>query len=111
MNQISTIKIHTSTNLIYDHSLNDALPISSKRAPARSRSCCRNPRALIGPAAPALPKPESRQDGRDRKSTRLNSSHVANYYAIFFLKKINKTSYHDIINSYSFVILFYFYTI
>src|SRR5690625_1491926 len=28
----------------------------------------------------------------DRKSTRLNSSHVANSYAVFCLKKKNKTS-------------------
>src|SRR3989442_5643774 len=27
----------------------------------------------------------------DRKSTRLNSSHVRNSYAVFFLKKKNKT--------------------
>src|SRR5690625_5732863 len=30
--------------------------------------------------------------GRDRKSTRLNSSHVAISYAVFCLKKKNKTS-------------------
>src|SRR5207253_5746318 len=30
-------------------------------------------------------------DGRDRKSTRLNSSHVAISYAVFCLKKKNET--------------------
>src|SRR5690625_7032573 len=34
---------------------------------------------------------ESRIHGTDRKSTRLNSSHVAISYAVFCLKKKNKT--------------------
>src|SRR5690625_5742729 len=35
------------------------------------------------------PDPEATgfQEGKDRKSTRLNSSHVANSYAVFSLKK------------------------
>src|SRR5690625_4091768 len=31
----------------------------------------------------------------DRKSTRLNSSHVAISYAVFCLKKLNKELFHD----------------
>src|SRR5215510_16472460 len=31
-------------------------------------------------------------EARDRKSTRLNSSHVASSYAVFCLKKKNKTN-------------------
>src|SRR5437660_4844054 len=37
-----------------------------------------------------LPLPLLRQLSRDRKSTRLNSSHVAISYAVFCLKKKNK---------------------
>src|SRR5204862_1875618 len=34
-------------------------------------------------------------DKVDRKSTRLNSSHVEISYAVFCLKKKNKTNYHN----------------
>src|SRR5690625_6714211 len=37
--------------------------------------------------APALDVVEEDVEGRDRKSTRLNSSHVAISYAVFCLKK------------------------
>src|SRR5699024_11695541 len=33
--------------------------------------------------------------GRDRKSTRLNSSHVSNSYAVFCLKKKNREYIHN----------------
>src|SRR6266511_4459030 len=62
----------TATTEIYTLSLHDALPISRKprqRAPPRR-------------ARPARPGPP-----RDRKSTRLNSSHVKISYAVFSLKK------------------------
>src|SRR5690625_5453775 len=35
------------------------------------------------------------EDDQDRKSTRLNSSHVAISYAVFCLKKKNKKIYQD----------------
>src|SRR5690606_41969383 len=38
------------------------------------------------------PGPTSRDDERDRKSTRLNSSHVKISYAVFCLKKKKKNS-------------------
>src|SRR5436309_6007012 len=38
-------------------------------------------------AAPQAPPPEWRNDVVDRKSTRLNSSHVKISYAVFCLKK------------------------
>src|SRR5207249_9782873 len=51
-------------------------------------------RMNIGPVAYATPKdPGPRcgdSDGRDRKSTRLNSSHVSISYAVFCLKKKKK---------------------
>src|SRR5438034_10649789 len=67
----------TSTTEIYTLSLHDALPISGARA------------------AGAAPAREGRVDlrrrcqcyRRDRKSTRLNSSHTVISYAVFCLKK------------------------
>src|SRR5437667_9662860 len=65
-----------ATTEIYTLSLHDALPISaSSPAPASaSRSCCRCWRAMSMPIS-------------DRKSTRLNSSHITISYAVFCLKK------------------------
>src|SRR6266576_3617261 len=59
---------------IYTLSLHDALPISGGHAGSADRPT---------PAATALP----RRPARDRKSTRLNSSHVETSYAVFCLKK------------------------
>src|ERR1039458_1192920 len=44
-----------------------------------------------------LPVPCSKRAGsrRDRKSTRLNSSHLGISYAVFCLKKITKAHEHD----------------
>src|SRR5260221_9553435 len=67
----------TATTEIYTLSLHDALPISMNR-----------PWALL-PSVPAVQLsswPASLQ-ARDRKSTRLNSSHTVISYAVFFLKK------------------------
>src|SRR5215469_620913 len=65
----------TATTEIYTLSLHDALPIR----PARSTRRC-----WSGAWPPG-------RRGRDRKSTRLNSSHVEISYAVFCLKK-KKTS-------------------
>src|SRR6266850_893901 len=66
----------TATTEIYTLSLHDALPISSsRRRPVRGRA----------------PRPRSlRTRRRDRKSTRLNSSHLVISYAVFCLKKKKK---------------------
>src|SRR5690348_17528822 len=63
----------TATTEIYTLSLHDALPISGEASANPSRT-------------PARPKnfPNER---RDRKSTRLNSSHPSISYAVFCLKK------------------------
>src|SRR6266542_4871823 len=61
----------TATTEIYTLSLHDALPISPRP--------CRCPWPDRGPPEPA-PR-------RDRKSTRLNSSHGSISYAVFCLKK------------------------
>src|SRR6266702_6785997 len=67
----------TATTEIYTLSLHDALPIS-RRLPF----CTTRP--VRGPWGPE----------RDRKSTRLNSSHVAISYAVFCLKKKTTTPVH-----------------
>src|SRR2546430_6994100 len=72
----------TATTEIYTLSLHDALPICSCSTPsARDRSRRgrrrRSPRDSRRPSA----------GRRDRKSTRLNSSHSQISYAVFCLKK------------------------
>src|SRR2546427_7701950 len=72
----------TATTEIYTLSLHDALPIS-----AAGRRC-RNSRT---PATfPRLTNSNKSSTGRDRKSTRLNSSHSQISYAVFCLKKKKK---------------------
>src|SRR5215510_15262930 len=76
----------TATTEIYTLSLHDALPISQPRAGRAARR-----------AAPHEDAPSSRSHARgtrprDRKSTRLNSSHVAISYAVFCLKKKKKNN-------------------
>src|SRR2546422_4382712 len=66
----------TATTEIYTLSLHDALPISSKIGPLKLRTVTWAP-----------PVPVER---RDRKSTRLNSSHGYISYAVFCLKKKKK---------------------
>src|SRR2546427_6816429 len=76
----------TATTEIYTLSLHDALPISCQSANNstfdRCSSASHNSCWPIGRANPAL---------RDRKSTRLNSSHSQISYAVFCLKKKKKT--------------------
>src|SRR3712207_8732905 len=77
----------TATSEIYTLSLHDALPISPRRGGRHEQ-----PRDH---GRDVLPVP--RRDGgglrhgelRDRKSTRLNSSHANISYAVFCLKKKN----------------------
>src|SRR5689334_24958442 len=70
----------TATTEIYTLSLHDALPIypcaRSHARPCR-QSACRGRRSC----------PRSAPVARDRKSTRLNSSHSSISYAVFCLKK------------------------
>src|SRR5437870_5965873 len=76
----------TPTAEIYTLSLHDALPIWRASATGWRRAA--TPAAWSGPGRPASPRPAT----ADRKSTRLNSSHVAISYAVFCLKK-KKTKY------------------
>src|SRR2546430_6080688 len=76
----------TATTEIYTLSLHDALPILRKRQPSRKKET--GPRRLR-----LTPDRESQSAAdllRDRKSTRLNSSHSQISYAVFCLKKKKK---------------------
>src|SRR5688500_20086429 len=86
--------ISNGTTRISTLSLHDALPIYG--------SCCRgqlhaerklaNPRgSRCGLGRQGLPSKRSSKRS-DRKSTRLNSSHLVISYAVFCLKKKNNTS-------------------
>src|SRR5690242_20889435 len=68
----------TATTEIYTLSLHDALPISDYRV-----------RHAAGAAAHEADRRGVRR--RDRKSTRLNSSHMSISYAVFCLKKKIRT--------------------
>src|SRR6266513_5121912 len=67
----------TATPDIYTLSLHDALPISNDGAGHADR----------GALLPQHPGHAVDSVGGDRKSTRLNSSHVSISYAVFCLKK------------------------
>src|SRR3712207_8466986 len=98
----------TATTEIYTLSLHDALPISRRRCPW-SRPCDGSTRRADynsdTTSTPSRPKPCSRTSAAavhrpsrtwsDRKSTRLNSSHANISYAVFCLKKNNKTHTPD----------------
>src|SRR5690625_6629011 len=77
------------TTDIYTLSLHDALPIcTGPRGYVRSRPTSSLPSAgTTRPPTWSFPTEGSDEVGRDRKSTRLNSSHVAISYAVFCLKK------------------------
>src|SRR6266542_6384987 len=67
----------TATTEIYTLSLHDALPISRSRQTSGDQAWCRQAAKPVG---------------RDRKSTRLNSSHGSISYAVFCLKKKTKNN-------------------
>src|SRR5439155_19322573 len=78
----------TATTEIYTLSLHDALPISPRlRRPLLVYGLVE---LCIGGAALMMPRGFQAVAGADRKSTRLNSSHVAISYAVFCLKKKKK---------------------
>src|SRR3712207_7539971 len=80
----------TATTEIYTLSLHDALPISRGRvgwtAPLRHTATAAAGEARDGLRRAVLRAP-ARARRRDRKSTRLNSSHANISYAVFCLKK------------------------
>src|SRR5690606_42007105 len=95
---------HTPPPEIYTLSLHDALPISGVRGadlpatvrPVQAQAFCAARRGGHAPQEAVAPRGGGpRQEapgppaggGQDRKSTRLNSSHVKSSYAVFCLKK------------------------
>src|SRR3712207_9026400 len=84
----------TATTEIYTLSLHDALPILRAVAgpgfpvPGDKRRGRHGRRGASRPAGHG----GGHRPGRDRKSTRLNSSHANISYAVFCLKKKNSTS-------------------
>src|SRR5947199_8046841 len=79
----------TATTEIYTLSLHDALPIRPPSM-ASPRSGPTLPAMSISPPAIPVPTPSTRSRSPDRKSTRLNSSHLGISYAVFCLKKKKK---------------------
>src|SRR3712207_8825764 len=100
----------TATTEIYTLSLHDALPISGKTSCALKKMVetfygegdtqilllsytNRAVDEICKAVASIAPEVDFIRVGRDRKSTRLNSSHANISYAVFCLKK--KTSYYN----------------
>src|SRR5438477_11454143 len=77
-------KNDTTTTQLYTLSLHDALPIS---AGAHELDTGGGARGGDLAAAGANRAPQRSPAARDRKSTRLNSSHMSISYAVFCLKK------------------------
>src|SRR3712207_7474721 len=97
MNMLFFFFNDTATTEIYTLSLHDALPISRQlRRRPRTWPATATDLAEAG-AQPADRGPLRRDHGprdgllRDRKSTRLNSSHANISYAVFCLKKKKKS--------------------
>src|SRR3989449_8665410 len=86
----------TATTEIYTLSLHDALPISSCRSARRTSGRRRNnsegnPTGTSGGVG-GMNELSDSSATRDRKSTRLNSSHGYISYAVFCLKKKKKVT-------------------
>src|SRR2546430_11982525 len=77
----------TATTEIYTLSLHDALPIWQDHTRARARPCAGT---RLSACAVHQRSAAGGHHRRDRKSTRLNSSHSQISYAVFCLKKKKK---------------------
>src|SRR3712207_8191650 len=101
MSSLSFFFNDTATTEIYTLSLHDALPISTvfgqtEASPLITQTRPDDPAAIRATTVgQPLPQTEVKiidpATGVDRKSTRLNSSHANISYAVFCLKKKNKT--------------------
>src|SRR3712207_7578004 len=83
----------TATTEIYTLSLHDALPICDTGRQKWRAECSRSrqgPRVRRGTLLRSCAPAGDEDRGRDRKSTRLNSSHANISYAVFCLKKKKK---------------------
>src|SRR5690625_6576731 len=88
---IMSFSSDTSTPGLYTLSLHDALPICDERADQ-----CGEVDRGAEESLQVVQRVEQQSDdqGEDRKSTRLNSSHVATSYAVFCLKKKKNFAEH-----------------
>src|SRR5207302_10121176 len=84
-----------ATTVIYTLSLHDALPIltfarlsEGAMSNERSSESTRTSESFCGTSGPCVSP-----SNQDRKSTRLNSSHVKISYAVFCLKKKKKQTF------------------
>src|SRR5690606_39992246 len=107
MRTYSSFINNTATTEIYTLSLHDALPISGNHPRPARRTGARTPQGRSRASAPVARElagrtprgaRRMRQSLQDRKSTRLNSSHVKISYAVFCLKKKKKINSIDIDN-------------
>src|SRR5947209_9544271 len=81
----------TATTEIYTLSLHDALPIFDARGANGARPALDGGVYVVGERAARRHRRRlCRRRQRDRKSTRLNSSHANISYAVFCLKKKKK---------------------
>src|SRR5947199_3997208 len=95
----------TPTTAIYTLSLHDALPISrsyflaggTTYSKTRTTFCTPPVPRATSVAASASSRVTNPSKNTDRKSTRLNSSHLGISYAVFCLKK--KTARYSVIHS------------
>src|SRR5687768_18620110 len=83
---------NTATTEIYTLSLHDALPIWGRYIPGRPHEHGSDQRPVVEERGNLLRRHpvlsgQQRRRHRDRKSTRLNSSHGYISYAVFCLKK------------------------
>src|SRR2546429_5916664 len=94
----------TATTEIYTLSLHDALPIlalllhlldRAERLLGHATTTSRRPSASTWPTSGRLNSGGGSVPLRDRKSTRLNSSHGYISYAVFCLKKNNTQDMHE----------------
>src|SRR5947207_7680742 len=91
----------TPTTEISPLSLHDALPISHpSRLPRESRRRWAPRDRGRPPSTGRSPRPGRAPPRRDRKSTRLNSSHTVISYAVFCLKKKKNSKKHRIADKY-----------
>src|SRR5256885_6059934 len=88
----------TATTEIYTLSLHDALPILKRCDQLWALVFCQTSDSLMNrrmKRARRAGAPPSMNIKEDRKSTRLNSSHLVISYAVFCLKKKKKTLNHS----------------
>src|SRR5438874_5220980 len=97
----------TATTEIYTLSLHDALPICRRATRMLSAFCSATERSRLSSSSGVMMKTAGCARLRDRKSTRLNSSHVEISYAVFCLKKkkVEKICTHMLVQQFTYSII------